>query len=69
MDEEGASNRNQCLKRLAFHEQNGYQLLNRFYFEGSERYQILTTDRSLSLDALEQELAKTFLEKYGIRVE
>lgn len=69
MDEEGASNRNQCLKRLAFHEQNGYQLLYRFYFEGSERYQILTTDRSLSLDALEQELAKTFLEKYGIRVE
>ena len=66
MDEEQVSNRGQ---RLAFYERNGYQLLNHFYFEGTERYQILTTDRSLSLDALEQELAKTFLGKYAIRVE
>ncbi len=69
MDEEDASNHNQRLKRLAFYERNGYQLLNHFYFEGTERYYILTTDRSLSLDALEQELAKTFLGKYAIRVE
>lgn len=69
MDEERVSNRGQRLKRLAFYERNGYQLLNHFYFEGTERYQILTTDRSLSLDALEQELAKTFLGKYAIRVE
>ena len=69
MDEEQVSNRAQRLKRLAFYERNGYQALNHFYFEGSERYQILTTDRSLSLDALEQELAKTFLGKYAIRVE
>ena len=69
MDEEDASNRNQRLKRLAFYERNGYQLLNHFYFEGTERYQILTTDRSLCLADLEQDLAKTFLGKYGIRVE
>ena len=69
MDEKDASNRNQRLKRLAFYERNGYQLLNHFYFEGTERYQILTTDRSLCLADLEQDLAKTFLGKYGIRVE
>ena len=69
MDEEGASNRNQRLKRLAFYERNGYQLLNHFYFEGSERYQILTTDKSLSLVDLERALAKTFLGRYGIRVD
>ena len=69
MDEEQVSNRGQRLKRLAFYERNGYQALNHFYFEGTERYQILTTDRSLSLDALEQGLAKTFLGKYVIRVE
>lgn len=69
MDEEQVSNRGQRLKRLAFYERNGYQLLKHSYFEGAERYHILTTDRSLSLDALEQELAKTFLGKYGIRVE
>lgn len=69
MDEEAASNRNQRLKRLAFYERNGYQLLNHFYFEGSERYQILTTDSNLYLADLEQDLAKTFLGKYGIRVE
>ena len=69
MDEEDASNRNQRLKRLAFYERHGYQLLNHFYFEGTERYQILTTDRSLCLADLEQDLSKTFLGKYGIRVE
>ena len=69
MDEEQVSNRAQRLKRLAFYERNGYQLLNHFYFEGPERYQILTTDRSLCLADLEQDLAKTFLGKYGIRVE
>ena len=69
MDEEDASNRNQRLKRLAFYERNDYQALNHFYFEGSERYQILTTDRSLSLAALEHDLAKTFLGKYGVRIE
>ena len=69
MDEEDASNRNQRLKRLAFYERNGYQLLNHFYFEGTERYQILTTDKSLSLVDLERALAKTFLGRYGIRVD
>ena len=69
MDEEDASNRTQRLKRLAFYERNGYQALNHFYFEGSERYQILTTDKSICLADLEQDLAKTFLGKYGIRVE
>lgn len=69
MDEEQVSNRAQRLKRLAFYERNGYQALNHFYFEGSERYQILTTDRSICLADLEQNLAKTFLGKYGIRVE
>ena len=69
MDEEAASNRNQRLKRLAFYERHGYQLLNHFYFEGTERYQILTTDRNLCLADLEQDLSKTFLGKYGIRVE
>ena len=69
MDEEQVSNRAQRLKRLAFYERNGYQALNHFYFEGSERYQILTTDRSLCLADLEKDLAKTFLGKYGIRVE
>ena len=68
-DEMAASNRNQRLKRLAFYERHGYQLLNHFYFEGTERYQILTTDRSLCLADLEQDLSKTFLGKYGIRVE
>ena len=69
MDEEQVSNWAQRLKRLAFYERNGYQALNHFYFEGSERYQILTTDRSICLADLEQDLAKTFLGKYGIRVE
>ena len=69
MDEEDASNRNQRLKRLAFYERNGYQALNHFYFEGTERYQILITDRSLSLDTIEQDLAKTFLGRYGIKVD
>lgn len=69
MDEEDASNRSQRLKRLAFYENNGYQSLNHFYFEGRERYQILITDRSLSLDTIEQDLAKTFLGKHGVRVE
>lgn len=69
MDEEDASNRTQRLKRLAFYENNGYQSLNHFYFEGKERYQILITDRSLSLDTIEQDLAKTFLGKHGVRVE
>ena len=69
MDEEDASNRTQRLKRLAFYERNGYQALNHFYFEGSERYQILTTDKSLSLVDLERALAKTFLGKHGVRVE
>lgn len=69
MDEEDASNRTQRLKRLAFYERNGYQALNHFYFEGRERYQILITDRSLSLDRIEQDLAKTFLGKHGVRVE
>ena len=69
MDEEDASNRTQRLKRLAFYENNGYQSLNHFYFEGRERYQILITDRSLSLDRIEQDLAKTFLGKHGVRVE
>ena len=69
MDEEDASNRTQRLKRLAFYERNGYQALNHFYFEGRERYQILTTDKSLSLVGLERALAKTFLGRYGIRVD
>ena len=69
MDEEQVSNRGQRLKRLAFYERNGYQLLNHFYFEGTERYQILITDRSLSLDKIEQDLAKTFLGKHGVRVD
>ena len=69
MDEEQVSNRAQRLKRLAFYERNGYQALNHFYFEGSERYQILTTDKNLSLVDLERALAKTFLGKYGIRVD
>ena len=69
MDEEDASNRTQRLKRLAFYENNGYQPLNHFYFEGRERYQILITDRSLSLDRIEQDLAKTFLAKHGVRVD
>ena len=69
MDEEQVSNRSQRLKRLAFYEQNGYQALNHFYFEGSERYQILTTDKRLSLVDLERALAKTFLGRYGIRVD
>lgn len=69
MDEEDASNRTQRLKRLAFYENNGYQSLNHFYFEGRERYQILITDRCLSLDTIEQDLAKTFLGKHGVRVE
>lgn len=69
MDEADASNRTQRLKRLAFYENNGYQSLNHFYFEGRERYQILITDRSLSLDRIEQDLAKTFLGKHGVRVE
>ena len=69
MDEEQVSNRAQRLKRLAFYERNGYQALNHFYFEGSERYQILTTDKSLSLVDLERALAKTFLGRYGIRVD
>lgn len=69
MDEEDASNRPQRLKRLAFYENNGYQSLNHFYFEGTERYQILITDRSLSLDKIEQDLAKTFLGKHGVRVD
>ena len=69
MDEEQVSNRAQRLKRLAFYERNGYQALNHFYFEGSERYQILTTDKSLSLVGLERALAKTFLGRYGIRVD
>ena len=69
MDEEDASNRTQRLKRLAFYENNGYQSLNHFYFEGTERYQILITDRSLSLDKIEQDLAKTFLGKHGVRVD
>ena len=69
MDEEQVSNRAQRLKRLAFYERNGYQALNHFYFEGTERYQILITDRSLSLDTIEQDLAKTFLGRYGIKVD
>ena len=69
MDEEQVSNRAQRLKSLAFYERNGYQALNHFYFEGSERYQILTTDKSLSLVGLERALAKTFLGRYGIRVD
>ena len=69
MDEEQVSNRAQRLKRLAFYKRNGYQALNHFYFEGSERYQILTTDKSLSLVDLERALAKTFLGKHGVRVE
>ena len=69
MDEEDASNRTQRLKRLAFYENNGYQSLNHFYFEGTVRYQILITDRSLSLDKIEQDLAKTFLGKHGVRVD
>ncbi|MDU7942566.1 MAG: GNAT family N-acetyltransferase [Streptococcus salivarius] len=69
MDEKDASNRNQRLKRLAFYERNGYQLLKHFYFEGTERYQILTTDKRLSLVDLERALAKTFLGKHGVRVE
>ena len=69
MDEEDVSNRTQRLKRLAFYENNGYQSLNHFYFEGKERYQILITDRCLSLDTIEQDLAKTFLGKHGVRVE
>ena len=69
MDEEDASNRTQRLKRLAFYERNGYQALNHFYFEGTERYQILTTDKTLSLAILENALAKTFLSKHGVRVE
>ena len=63
------SNRAQRLKRLAFYEKNGYQALNHFYFEGTERYQILTTDKMLSLAALENALAKTFLGKHGVRVD
>ena len=31
--------------------------------------QILITDRSLSLDKIEQDLAKTFLGKHGVRVD
>ena len=69
LDEEQVSNRAQRLKRLAFYERNGYQALNHFYFEGTERYQILITDRSLSLDTIEQDLAKTFLGRYGIKVD
>lgn len=69
MDEEDASNRTQRLKRLAFYERNGYRALNHFYFEGTERYQILTTDKTLSLAILENALAKTFLSKHGVRVE
>ena len=69
MDDPNVSNRAQRLKRLAFYEKNGYQALNHFYFEGNERYQILTTDKTLSLATLENALAKTFLGKHGVRVE
>ncbi len=69
MDEINVSSRAQRLKRLAFYERNGYRALNHFYFEGTERYQILTTDKTLSLATLENALAKTFLSKHSVRVE
>lgn len=69
MDEINVSSRSQRLKRLAFYERNGYRALNHFYFEGTERYQILTTNKTLSLATLENALAKTFLSKHGVRVE
>lgn len=69
MDETQAPNYGQRLKRLAFYEAHGYQALNHYYYEGKERYQIVTTDSHLSLDKLEQGLASTFLARYGIRID
>ena len=69
MDDREAVNYDQRVRRLAFYASHGYQALNHYYYEGKERYQILTTDSRLSLDKLEQGLASTFLGRYGIRID
>lgn len=69
MDETDAPNFAQRLKRLAFYEANGYIAMDHYYYEGPARYQILSTDLSLSLSKLESGLEKTFLGRYGIRLD
>ncbi len=43
-DEEQVSNRAQRLKTFSICERNGYRVESLYFFEGSERYQILTND-------------------------
>ena len=58
--DESAENSDQRLKRLAFYQRNGFQLTQKFYLEGKERYQIMLTDTSFDLINFEK-LMKQFV--------
>ncbi|KXT78920.1 hypothetical protein STRDD13_00350 [Streptococcus sp. DD13] len=59
MNEE-AANRTQRKKRLAFYERNGFELTQHFYYEGSERYQIMLTNPNSPLSLFENMMHQAF---------
>ncbi len=64
-----AKNYEQRLKRLAFYERNGYHATPHFYYEGREKYQILTNQGHVDIAAIEKLVKKAVLHLIPIRVE
>lgn len=69
MDETDAANYDQRLRRLAFYKRNGLTLSQHFYFEGKERYQLMSTDLSVNWQSLETLVKKGVCRLIPIRVE
>lgn len=66
--EKEAPNIEQRRQRLAFYERNGYQLTSHYYFEGQERYQVLTTDQNVDLEHFQKLVKRTVLGLVSIAV-
>lgn len=59
--EKDSPNSEQRRQRLSFYERNGYQLTSHYYYEGQERYQILTTEQSIDLERFQKLVKRAVL--------
>ena len=67
--EKDAPNSEQRRQRLSFYERNGYQLTSHYYYEGQERYQILTTEQSIDLERFQKLVKRAVLGLVPITVQ
>lgn len=67
--EKDTPNSEQRRQRLSFYERNGYQLTFHYYYEGQERYQILTTEQSIDLERFQKLVKRAVLGLVPITVQ